>query len=109
MPVVPASVPPVRGASRAAYPAYPTARPAQRSNRDDLGCVTWLIGSAILLGIVGLDKARIAACVDEIVAGRGKKGRVPEGWDGRAGERIADAIERLLAGTPAPKTHGPRA
>ncbi|HYI15558.1 MAG TPA: Stk1 family PASTA domain-containing Ser/Thr kinase, partial [Thermomicrobiales bacterium] len=54
MPVVPASVPPVRGASRAAYPAYPTARPAPRSNRDDLGCVTWLIGSAILLGIVGL-------------------------------------------------------
>jgi eukaryotic-like serine/threonine-protein kinase len=54
MPVVPASVPPVRGASRAAYPAYPTARPVQRSNRDDLGCVTWLIGSAILLGIVGL-------------------------------------------------------
>ncbi len=54
MPVVPASVPPVRGASRAAYPAYPTARPVPRSNRDDLGCVTWLIGSAILLGIVGL-------------------------------------------------------
>jgi serine/threonine-protein kinase len=54
MPVVPASVPPVRGASRAVNPAYPTARPVQRSNRDDLGCVTWLIGSAILLGIVGL-------------------------------------------------------
>jgi serine/threonine-protein kinase len=51
MPVVPASVPPVRGASRAAYPA---ARPVPRANRDDLGCVTWLIGSAILLGIVGL-------------------------------------------------------
>ncbi|HUG15607.1 MAG TPA: protein kinase [Thermomicrobiales bacterium] len=28
--------------------------PAARSNRDDLGCATWLIGAAILLGIVGL-------------------------------------------------------
>ncbi|MEX1158370.1 MAG: protein kinase [Thermomicrobiales bacterium] len=54
MPVVPASVPPVRGGSRTTQAAYPTARAAPRSNRDDLGCVTWLIGSAILLGIVGL-------------------------------------------------------
>ena len=54
MTVVPPAVPPVRGGSKAAYPAYPTARAAPRSNRDDLGCVTWLIGSAILLGIVGL-------------------------------------------------------
>jgi serine/threonine-protein kinase len=47
------TVPPVRGAggARAAAPPY---RTAARSNRDDLGCVTWLIGSAILLGIVGL-------------------------------------------------------
>lgn len=56
MPVVPPRVPPVRGAggSRAASAPYPIARAAPRSNRDDLGCVTWLIGSAILLGIVGL-------------------------------------------------------
>ena len=54
MPVVPPNVPAVRGASRAAYPPHPAARTAPRSNRDDLGCVTWLIGSAILLGIVGL-------------------------------------------------------
>lgn len=54
MPVVPPSVPAVRGGSRSAYSSYPGARPAPRSNRDDLGCVTWLIGSAILLGIVGL-------------------------------------------------------
>jgi serine/threonine-protein kinase len=43
--------PPVAGArgSRGGYP------PAQsRANRDDVGCVTWLIGSAILLGIIGL-------------------------------------------------------
>lgn len=43
--------PPPRAArSRGGY----YAPPAARSNRDDLGCVTWLIGSAILLGIVGL-------------------------------------------------------
>ncbi|HEX5165845.1 MAG TPA: PASTA domain-containing protein, partial [Thermomicrobiales bacterium] len=53
MPTVPPAVPPVRGAggARATYPPY---RTTARSNRDDLGCVTWLIGSAILLGIVGL-------------------------------------------------------
>ena len=35
-----------------AYRGHPA--PATRSNRDDVGCVTWLIGSAILLTIVGL-------------------------------------------------------
>jgi serine/threonine-protein kinase len=38
--------PPAR--TRAAYP------PADRAYRDDVGCVTWLIGSAILLGLIGL-------------------------------------------------------
>lgn len=59
--------------------------------------------------VVALDAERIAREVDAILGGRGKKGRVPEGWDGRAGERIADAILRLVAGTPPPKTAGPRA
>jgi UDP-N-acetylglucosamine 2-epimerase (non-hydrolysing) len=59
--------------------------------------------------IVGLDAAKIAREVDAIMAGRGKRGRVPEGWDGRAGERVADALEQFLAGTPPPKTAGPRA
>ena len=45
----------------------------------------------------------------EILAGRAKRGKVPEGWDGKTGERIADALERFLAGTPPPKTAGPRA
>jgi eukaryotic-like serine/threonine-protein kinase len=47
---VPPPVPPRSGRAREAR--YPP--PAARSNRDDLGCATWLIGSAILLGIVGL-------------------------------------------------------
>jgi UDP-N-acetylglucosamine 2-epimerase (non-hydrolysing) len=59
--------------------------------------------------VVGLDAARIAREVDAILAGRGKQGRVPEGWDGKTGERIADALERFLAGTPPPRTAGPRA
>ncbi len=59
--------------------------------------------------VVGLDAAKIAAEVDAILAGRGKKGTVPEGWDGKTGERIADALLRFLDGTPPPKTAGPRA
>jgi UDP-N-acetylglucosamine 2-epimerase (non-hydrolysing) len=53
--------------------------------------------------VVGLDPARIDDEVTEILEGRGKRGRIPEGWDGRAGERVADAIERFLAGDPPPK------
>ena len=59
--------------------------------------------------VVGLDVPKIAAAVDAIVSGKGKQGRVPDGWDGRAGERVADAIEAFLKGTPPPRTKGPRA
>ncbi|MGK4006032.1 UDP-N-acetylglucosamine 2-epimerase (non-hydrolyzing) [Sorangium sp. So ce1036] len=59
--------------------------------------------------VVGLDAALIAREVDAILAGRGKRGTVPEGWDGKTGERIADALEAFLAGDPPPKTAGPRA
>jgi UDP-N-acetylglucosamine 2-epimerase (non-hydrolysing) len=47
--------------------------------------------------LVGRDRARIAACVDEILGGGGKQGRVPELWDGRAAERIAEDLGRWLA------------
>lgn len=59
--------------------------------------------------IVGLDAALIAREVDNILAGRAKKGSIPEGWDGKTAERIADALEAFLAGNPPPKTAGPRA
>lgn len=39
--------------------------------------------------MVGRDRAAILGGVAEILAGRGKTGRVPEYWDGRAAERIA--------------------
>ncbi len=53
--------------------------------------------------VVGLDPVRIRHEVDSILEGRGKRGRIPEGWDGRAGERIAAAVERFLAGDPPPR------
>jgi UDP-N-acetylglucosamine 2-epimerase (non-hydrolysing) len=59
--------------------------------------------------IVGLDAALIAREVDNILAGRAKQGTVPEGWDGKTAERIADAFQAFLAGDPPPKTAGPRA
>jgi UDP-N-acetylglucosamine 2-epimerase (non-hydrolysing) len=59
--------------------------------------------------IVGLDADKIVREVDAIMSGHGKVGGVVEGWDGHAAERIADAIQRLLAGVPPPLTSGARA
>jgi UDP-N-acetylglucosamine 2-epimerase (non-hydrolysing) len=59
--------------------------------------------------VVGLDVAKIRVAVDAIVSGRGKQGRVPAGWDGRAGERVADALVAFLGGKPPPRTAGARA
>ena len=47
--------------------------------------------------MVGDDRAAILQCVDEILQGRGKQGRTPEFWDGRAAERIATDLARWLA------------
>jgi UDP-N-acetylglucosamine 2-epimerase (non-hydrolysing) len=47
--------------------------------------------------MVGRDHRAILAGVDEILAGRGKRGRVPEYWDGHAAERIAADLSRWLA------------
>jgi len=59
--------------------------------------------------IVGLDAELITREVDAILAGNGKHGRIPEGWDGKTGERIVDAIEALLEGRPPLKKAGKRA
>ena len=59
--------------------------------------------------IVALRVADIVREVDAIVAGRGKKGRVPAGWDGHAGARIVDALDAFAAGSPPPLTAGARA
>ena len=40
--------------TRAARGGPPPARVREQPFRDDIGCVTWLIGSAILIGLIGL-------------------------------------------------------
>ena len=51
--------------------------------------------------LVGRDRTAILAGVAEILAGQGKRGRVPEYWDGHAADRIAaDLHQWLLAGAP---------
>jgi len=42
--------------------------------------------------LVGTDPAQIVPAAIEVLEGRGKKGRVPELWDGHAAERIARAL-----------------
>jgi UDP-N-acetylglucosamine 2-epimerase (non-hydrolysing) len=44
--------------------------------------------------VVGRDRARCLRLVDEILAGGGKRGRMPELWDGAAAQRIADHLAR---------------
>jgi UDP-N-acetylglucosamine 2-epimerase (non-hydrolysing) len=42
--------------------------------------------------LIGTDAAAILPAVAEILAGRGKAGRVPDLWDGFAGTRTADVV-----------------
>lgn len=46
--------------------------------------------------IVGTDPEKIVREAEEIIAGRGKEGRVPPLWDGRASSRIASVIDVWL-------------
>ena len=47
--------------------------------------------------LVGVDRQAILDGVAEILAGRGKSGRVPEYWDGHTAERIAADLYQWLA------------
>ncbi len=47
--------------------------------------------------LVGRDRRAIEQAVEEILAGSGKRGRVPELWDGRAAERIVAHLATWLA------------
>lgn len=46
--------------------------------------------------LVGRDRDAILGAVQEILAGNGKRGRVPEFWDGHAAERIAADLYQWL-------------
>jgi UDP-N-acetylglucosamine 2-epimerase (non-hydrolysing) len=52
--------------------------------------------------VVGTSPMRIAAEAEKILRGEGKAGRRPPLWDGRAAERIADALAVRLAVPTAP-------
>ena len=47
--------------------------------------------------LVGRDRQRVRECVDDILRTGGKRGRMPELWDGRTAERIAIDLERWIA------------
>jgi len=50
--------------------------------------------------LVGRDRSAILAAMQDILGGRGKRGRVPEFWDGRAAERIAADMYAWLTSLP---------
>ncbi len=51
--------------------------------------------------LVGTDRLAILQGVSEILAGQGKRGRVPELWDGHAADRIASDLWHWLSRTEA--------
>jgi UDP-N-acetylglucosamine 2-epimerase (non-hydrolysing) len=46
--------------------------------------------------LVGRDPERIKREAMQVLSGHGKQGRIPELWDGHAGQRIAEVYERAL-------------
>lgn len=46
--------------------------------------------------LVGMDRGLLLAAVDEVLARGGKRGRVPEYWDGQAAKRIASHLSAWL-------------
>jgi len=45
--------------------------------------------------LVGTDPAKAVAAAHEVLAGRVKRGSIPELWDGRAAERVAEILVRF--------------
>jgi UDP-N-acetylglucosamine 2-epimerase (non-hydrolysing) len=46
--------------------------------------------------LLGTDPAALKPALDRLFAGKWKKGSIPELWDGRASDRIVNALESLL-------------
>jgi UDP-N-acetylglucosamine 2-epimerase (non-hydrolysing) len=49
--------------------------------------------------LVGRDVKLLEKLVDDVLAGRYKRGHAPDHWDGKAGQRIAEVVARFL-GSP---------
>jgi UDP-N-acetylglucosamine 2-epimerase (non-hydrolysing) len=49
--------------------------------------------------IVGRDRRRTLECIEETIRSGGKRGRIPELWDGHAAERIAEDLSQWLGCT----------
>lgn len=54
--------------------------------------------------LVGTDPVAILREAERILEGEGKRGRIPDLWDGRASQRIAELYERTLLGRGAEPT-----
>jgi UDP-N-acetylglucosamine 2-epimerase (non-hydrolysing) len=54
--------------------------------------------------LVGTDPVAILREAERILDGEGKRGRIPDLWDGRASQRIAELYERTLLGRSAEPT-----
>ncbi len=55
--------------------------------------------------LVGADRQKTLACIDEILRSGGKRGNLPELWDGHAADRIAEDLSLwLLSGPNPPKS-----
>ena len=48
--------------------------------------------------LVGTDPAKAVAAAREVLAGRARRGRIPELWDGRAAERVAEVLVGFCGG-----------
>jgi len=72
-------------------PTYPQV-PCLTLRRNTERPITVTMGTNTL---VGQDRRKLAVELSAILAGRAKRGTVPPLWDGHAGERIADVLQRL--------------
>ena len=57
--------------------------------------VTVTLGTNV---IVGLERSKLGYELSRINAGKAKKGTIPPLWDGHAGERIAEILQRVVGG-----------
>jgi UDP-N-acetylglucosamine 2-epimerase (non-hydrolysing) len=48
--------------------------------------------------LIGTDSSKLEPALDRLFAGQWKRGGIPPLWDGRTGERIVAALEKLLPG-----------